>query len=446
MQIAIVCAGSRGDVQPYVALAVGLQEAGYRVRVVTHENFEPLVRAHRLDFCPVRGNPRALMDHALARKVMGSGQNLIRFTRNLHAMFRALMDTFLEDCQRGCQGAQAIIFSTLGFPAFHIAEAMSVPAFAAFLQPQTRTSAFPAPFVSAPRWLRKVGPFNRLTYVFMELLTWQLMRQEINRWRVETLGLAPLPRSGPYRRMYRGKMPVLYGFSQHVVPRPRDWPETMHVTGYWFLDTAEGWTPPQDLVAFLEAGPPPVYIGFGSMRGEDPVKTARIAIEALRLSGQRGVLLTGWGGLHPDEVPESVFVVEEVPHDWLFPRVAAVVHHGGAGTTAAGLRAGRPTVVVPFIVDQFFWGERVQALGVGPTPIPHRRLTAERLAAAIEQAVRDEAMRARAEALGARLQAEDGVREAVAILNRYLSRVPSRALLADKTLGHTGENTSSASV
>ena len=420
MKIAVVCAGSRGDVQPYVALALGLKSAGYHVRVVTHESFEPMVRERELDFYPLRGNPRELMDHILARKVMSSGQNLVRFMRNLYAMYKQFMDTFLEDCRRGCQGAQAVVFSTLGFPAYHIAEAMNVPSFAAFLQPQTRTSAFPVPFMSTPGWLRKIGFYNRFTYMFMELFAWQMMRKDINKWRVKDLKLQPLPLTGPYRRVYRGEVPVLYGFSRYVVSRPSDWPDSVYITGYWFLDTLQSWKPSPKLKDFLESGSPPVYIGFGSMRGRDPVRLARIAIEALRISKQRGILLTGWGGLQIEEVPDWVFVVDDVPHDWLFTKVIAVVHHGGAGTTAAGLRAGKPTVVVPFIADQFFWGERVQSLGVGPAPIPYNRLTAERLAEAIEFVVNDTGVRLRAEKLGELIRNEDGVANAVSILSRFI--------------------------
>lgn len=422
MRLVVVCAGSRGDVQPYVALAAGLKAAGHDVRVVTHEDFEPLVRERGLAYRPLAGNPRQWVDHARAREAFGSGRNLFRFLRSLTALWKEFVGPFLADVERGCQGAEAIVFSTLGFPAYHVAEAWQVPCFAAFLQPQTRTAAFPAPGFPAPRPLRALGAYNRLTYALTEMSAWLLVRQEVNRWRQQSLGLPPLPVAGPYGKVYRGEVPVLYGFSRHVVPRPPDWPASMHVTGYWFLDRSPAWHPPADLEAFLAAGPPPVYIGFGSMRARDPERTARVALEALRRTGQRGVLLTGWGGLRPEEVPEDIFVVDSVPHDWLFPRVAAVVHHGGAGTTAAGLRAGRPTVVVPFLADQFFWGERVEALGVGPRQLPHRRLTADRLARAIEAAVGDEAMRRRAEALGERLRREDGVGEAVAVLARYLAR------------------------
>jgi UDP:flavonoid glycosyltransferase YjiC (YdhE family) len=208
----------------------------------------------------------------------------------------------------------------------------------------------------------------------------------------------------------------LYGFSTHVVPRPTDWDESVHVTGYWFLEGSADWHPPDELAAFLTSGPPPVYVGFGSMGALESGDTAGIVLEALRLAGQRGVVLTGAGEGIRHKTPDNILAVGTVPHDWLFPRVAAVVHHGGAGTTAAGLRAGVPSVLVPVFADQPFWGRRVADLGVGPEPIPHCRLAAERLARAIGLAVSDEPMRRRAAELGRAIRAEDGVSRAVRLV------------------------------
>jgi UDP:flavonoid glycosyltransferase YjiC (YdhE family) len=194
----------------------------------------------------------------------------------------------------------------------------------------------------------------------------------------------------------------------------------VHVTGYFFLDSETDWQPSSELKAFLEAGNPPVYIGFGSMAGSNPEELARLVSQALASSGQRGLLLTGWGGLSADLVPDNVFVVDSVPHSWLFPRMAAVVHHGGAGTTAEGLRAGVPTVVIPFVFDQPFWGARIKALGFGPDPVPLKKLTADRLANAITIAVTDPAIRQRARSCGEAIRAEDGTGNAVKIIKQYL--------------------------
>jgi UDP:flavonoid glycosyltransferase YjiC (YdhE family) len=176
------------------------------------------------------------------------------------------------------------------------------------------------------------------------------------------------------------------------------------------------------LLAFLESGPAPVYIGFGSMASSDPRATAIIALEALRATGQRGVLFKGWGGLQPEDLPPDVFMIGSTPHSWLFPRMSAIVHHGGAGTTGAGLAAGVPSIVVPFFADQPFWGQRVYDLRVGPPPISRRRLTAENLSAAIRMVVDDQALRRRAADLGTRIRAEDGVGAAVQLIERAVRK------------------------
>jgi sterol 3beta-glucosyltransferase len=212
------------------------------------------------------------------------------------------------------------------------------------------------------------------------------------------------------------------GYSPSVIPTPPHWDSHVHVTGYWFLDPPADWAPPPALMAFLQAGPPPIYVGFGSMSNRNPGATAALVLEALARTRQRAVVLSGWSGLRTTDLPGSVFMLDSIPFSWLFPRVAAVVHHGGAGTTAAGLRAGVPSIVIPFFGDQPYWGQRVAELGVGPEPIPRRNLTVERLAGAIQRAVTDQTMRQRAADLGARIQAEDGVARAVSIVQQIEGR------------------------
>jgi len=214
---------------------------------------------------------------------------------------------------------------------------------------------------------------------------------------------------------------VLMAFSPNVVPPPVDWPKSVCVTGYWFLDEGENWEPPSNLLEFLAAGPLPVFIGFGSMAGRNPDKTARIVRDALARSGQRGLIVTGWGGLTFPCPPRDIFVSEYVPYDRLLPRVAAVVHHGGAGTTAAGLRAGKPTVICPFVADQPFWGRRVAALGVGPLPISQSKLTPYSLAEAIREVATNSQMQNCAAELGAKIRAEDGLGNAIAFVEKHMT-------------------------
>lgn len=271
---------------------------------------------------------------------------------------------------------------------------------------------------------RSLGPLNALTWLMLEQAMWQPFRGIVDRWRREQLGLGAAPFFGIEGSFYddRGpRSPFLNAYSEAVLPRPADWPAWHHVTGYWQFPSEARAVLPASLEEFLAAGPAPVSIGFGDMIPRDPERLTGTVLEAVRRARVRAVLLGGWAGLGRDAVSDDVFVIDAVPHDLLFPRVAAVVHHGGAGTVAAGLRAGAPTVVVPFQGDQPFWGGRVAALGAGPASVPFKRLDADRLAAAIRTAVTDEAMRDRAAAIGERIRAEDGVATAVRVLDAHLA-------------------------
>jgi sterol 3beta-glucosyltransferase len=261
------------------------------------------------------------------------------------------------------------------------------------------------------------------THVLTQQLLWLPVRRQINAWRRDTLGLPAAHGPGPLAQTGRAALlPTVYGFSPLVVPKPADWDESIRLTGYWVLPADPAWRPPPELEAFLAAGPAPVYVGFGSMTPARAGRLTAIAVDALAATGQRGVLLGGWGALGAGELPSSVIAVRDIPHEWLLPRMRAIVHHGGAGTTGAALRAGVPSIVVPLGFDQPFWGRRVQALGVGPRPISRRRLTASRLADAIRIATTDGTMQARAASLGAALRAERGVANAVAEIEAIVIR------------------------
>ncbi|HJW91521.1 MAG TPA: glycosyltransferase, partial [Anaerolineales bacterium] len=296
-----------------------------------------------------------------------------------------------------------------------LAEKLSIPFVQAHVIPFTPTAAFPGALF--PQSLSRLGgAINRWSHHLTRQMMWQGFRTADGLARKHVLDLPAAPFWGPYNSAQLHRSPTLYGFSPSVLPKPADWTDNIHVTGYWFLDSEADWTPPSALMDFLSRDSPPVYIGFGSMSNRKPEETADLVLRALTTSQQRAIILSGWDGFRKAELPDTVFVVESIPHAWLFTHVAAVVHHGGAGTIAAGLRAGIPSIAIPFFGDQLFWGQRVAALGVGPEPIPRQKLTAERLAQAIQQAVTDQAMRQRAANLGARIQTEDGIAQAVAIL------------------------------
>jgi UDP:flavonoid glycosyltransferase YjiC (YdhE family) len=419
MRIVIPTTGSRGDVQPYVALGVGLRRAGHDVRLATHADFEPLARRHGLDFFAIEADARALQATAAGRKMVASGDDPFTYIRQYVRLRQPLMHGLMHNCHQACQDADLVVVCTTGFfLAYAAAEKLRLPTFAASYLPMSATRFLPnclAP--EAPAWLPWSGLYNLLSHFVIGEFFWQTLRESVNRARREVLGLPPLPFLGPPPRLLRER-PAVYGCSRAVVPRPPDWTEQQQVTGYWFLDEPDARLP-EKVTAFLEAGPPPVYVGFGSMHNHDPEAVTDLVTRALERCGRRGILHAGWDGLGRRHSSEHLFVEEPLAHELLLPHVAAVVHHGGAGTTAAALRAGVPSVVVPYMADQPFWASRVFRLGAGPRPIPRKRLSVGRLAEAVEQAVSDPDMRRRAAVLGRQIRAEDGVAEAVAVIERH---------------------------
>lgn len=419
MKVTIFAAGSRGDIQPCIALGLGLQEAGYRIRLAAPQDFADFIAAYGVDPYPLRGDVQEIMAGDTGREFMQTGSsNPLKSIRAVRKMLGPVALDMAEDAYASCRDADAIIcLGVLSAFGRSIAESIDVPMINLEPTPLLPSKTFPAPGWPLQRDLG--GPHNLLSGRAMLRVLWYWYKPFVNEFR-GSLGLAPY--SGvSFARMLHGT-PMLGAYSPTVIPHPPDWPDSVHITGYLFLDSHSGWQPPPDLDRFLNAGDPPVYIGFGSMAGRSPEELAKLITEAVAKSGQRGLLLKGWGGLKPEWIPEEVFVAESVPHGWLFPRVAAVVHHGGAGTTAEGLRAGAPTVIVPFAFDQAFWGRRVRALGAGPDPIPLKRLSAENLAHAIRTAVSDPMIRKRATACGQAIRAEDGLGNAVRVFEGYLGK------------------------
>lgn len=408
MLISLLAGGSRGDTQPYIALGAALQQAGHRARIVTHQAFEPFVRQFGLDYAPLHGDLARVMTSQTAQTAM-QADNPLKILRSF-GQLRALAANLQEDFYTACQGADAIIYHPGPSIGYFAAQQLGIPAFFGAPFPMTPTRSFPAlAFYTFPRLGKG---FNLLSHKLFERIMWFAAGPTIQQFWKQKFGYVPKHFGPPYNRGT-----TLISCSPHVFPRPTDWSAQVHMDGYWFLNEEPGWLPPANLERFLENGAPPVYIGFGSVGdAKQASATTALIVEALGQSGLRGVLATGWGGLSAmGTLPENIFALESAPHAWLFPRMAAVVHHGGAGTTAAGLRAGVPGVIIPHANDQFAWGRRIHELGVGSRPIPRKNLTAKKLTQALEEAL-SARVRSAAQALGAKIELERGAESAAQVI------------------------------
>jgi sterol 3beta-glucosyltransferase len=423
----MLASGTRGDVQPYLAVALGLRRAGLRSVIAAAPRYRSLVESRQVEFAPLEGNPSDLMadSDSMAATLKGGALKGIastaRFLRAAQSEYRRM----LESGAAACRGARAILAGLSSTWGTSIAEALGIPCVLCMLQPFGRTRAFPSALL--PLRASLGGRCNLLSYRVVEQAMWLPWRRVTNDWRLRTLGLPTLPVAGSWRTMYASGFPCLYGFSPAVVPAPADWPVSHVVTGYWFLEEEPGWKPGPSLEQFLSAGSPTLYVGFGSMGTSQERNMVRVVEAALELSGLRAVVSPGSRspGLLPDPSPRVIFE-EEVPHGWLFPRMAAVMHHGGAGTTGEVLRAGIPSLIFPGASDQYFWAERISRLGAGPHPIGRADLTPAGLAKLFTRAVTDREMRDRARLIGEKIRAEDGVTRAVEELLQLIGQAGLR--------------------
>ncbi|WP_174887073.1 glycosyltransferase [Streptomyces abyssomicinicus] len=390
MRVLIITAGSRGDVAPFTGLGRRLLDAGHQVTVAAHPAFGPLIGGCGLAHHPVPGDPREL----IRRWSRAASREEVR------ALNRAYVDGIADGVREAAADGTDLVLTAFGpAPLGRAAgEALGVPVIGTYLAPQFATREFPL-----PGGARGGGPepADNLAAGRAVLRSAEgLLAGAVARLRAE-FGLSPAEPSTP-----TDVRPVFHGFSPSVVPRPADWPSHVEVAGYWWPARPDHWEPPAGLLDFLQAGPPPVFIGFGSMAAGQGERLGELVATAVERAGVRAVVQAGWAGLCADG--DDVLAVGDVPHDWLFPRTAAVVHHAGAGTTGAGLRAGVPAVPVPVLTDQPFWASRLHRLGVAPRPLPFQDLTAEALGAAITACLSEPAHRRRAAELARQVAAEDG--------------------------------------
>ncbi|KAG4282826.1 hypothetical protein FPRO06_09499 [Fusarium proliferatum] len=458
LNIVIMVIGSRGDAQPFLKIGKVLKEDyGHRVRIATHPAFREFVEKDSgLEFFSVGGDPSELM--AFMVKNPGLIPTLETVKAGDIGRRRAAMATMFDGFWRACINAtddesdrqnlkmmgekdpfvaDVIIANPPSFAHIHCAEALGIPVHLMFTFPYTPTQAFPHPLASIKNSNVDPGYTNFISYPLVEMMVWQGLGDLLNEFRVKTLALDPVSTLWAPGATYRLHVPFTYLWSPALVPKPQDWGSEVDVAGFVFLDLASTFEPPTELEEFLAAGETPIYIGFGSIVVDDADKFTQMIFKAVELAGVRALVSKGWGGLGGDDVPENIFMLDNTPHDWLFPRVKACVIHGGAGTTAIALKCGKPTMIVPFFGDQNFWGKMVSNANVGPEPVPYKHLNAEKLAEGIGFCLTEKARDA-AGAIAKRIAEEgDGAVNAVKEFHRQLSlRSPSLlrcSLLRDHT-------------
>lgn len=418
MYLTILGIGSRGDVQPLIPLALRLTAAGHQVRLATHRNFEVLVRSWNLNFYPISGDAAAFYSGAAGvafrDRMRGDPERYKRFVENY---LGAYMERLLTECWEASQGADVILswpWTRMG-PSF--AEKLGIRCILMSLSPVTYlpTSAFANPYqgVYQPG---QSGAYNFESWAQAKPL-FAVGQELFHTWR-HRFGL-PRLEADAEQDHYRA-LPHLFCWSRHVLPKPHEWPDHMSITGFWFLDHEPGFEPPDELRCFLEAGDPPVVLGFGSQvqtsGGLSAQALTEMVVRAVEASGQRAIFVSGFGGLRGTGLSQSVLTINNVLYSWLLPRSAALIHHGGAGSMADGLRVGLPGMGIPFGYDQPLWAHRIHELGLGPAPIPAGELTAERLAASIVDLLQNAAYRRNAASIAAKLREEDGVGCAVELI------------------------------
>ncbi|KAI1331222.1 glycosyltransferase family 1 protein [Xylariaceae sp. FL0255] len=432
LNIVIMVIGSRGDIQPFLKIGKLLtQDHGHRVRIATHPAFREFVeKDSMLEFFSVGGENPGLLPKLETIKSGDIHKRRQQMAEMFDGFWRACINATEneKDAQnvkmmRGDNNpfvADAIIANPPSFAHIHCAEALGIPLHLIFTFPYTPTQEFPHPLANIKKSNVDPGYTNWISYPLVEMMVWQGLGDLINDFRVKTLKLEPVYTLWAPGMTYRLHVPFTYLWSPALVPKPKDWGEEIDISGYVFLDLASTFEPPQDLVDFLGAGEPPIYIGFGSIVVDDADQFTTMIFEAVRLAGLRALVSKGWGGLGHEHAPENIFMLENTPHDWLFPRVKACVIHGGAGTTAIALKCGKPTLVIPFFADQHFWGTALSKAGIGPDPIPYKRLTAENLSEGIKNCLTDEATAAAREVAERIGNESDGAQSAIRSFHRHL--------------------------
>jgi sterol 3beta-glucosyltransferase len=408
MRISILCIGTYGDVAPYVALGAHLRQQGHQVVIGAHEKARAVCERFFLQFHPIGGDLSVLTSPQESRDLFEARgfKKLMSFYK-LMCLFRKVLDVQFKDCLEAARGADVLIYHPAAFAGPHLAEHFKIKGIRMNLQPELPTSQHPSCLVSMPKCLGRVG--NVIGHFISQQFLWQTFRGKINRWRCEILHL---PKSPFWKPTHYSRIKDLVAFSPSLIPRPTDWHPSVAMVGFCRLQEAETWMPSEELLQFLAEGEVPIYLGFGSLTETFSPAIVATIIDVLKLKKVKTIVPKNLPGLQELTLPPHILPIEYVPHDWLFPRVSAVIHHGGVGTLSAGLHAGKPTWVIPCIVDQFFFGDKVFTWGAGPKPLAKVLFNRKNFENGLNQLLKNRSYQERALALQHSLNTENGVEAA----------------------------------
>jgi len=413
MNITMIAIGSTGDVRPFVILGKELSRRGYQIMIAAFPRFEALVKDNGLSFYRL-----SLDADVFIQSIMQPDTNGVTYIPRLEKGIKKSFPDLVRDMTESCREADALVCNFFGTVNYSIAEKYGIPCIQAYYCPMDPTRDMP---LSAFRSQHLGRWMNKKTYQLGYLVIGAVEKRYLNPWRIENNLTVRKPKPYPDYRIGSHTVPVIYALSSHLVPRPPEWPDHIHMSGFWFEEGPPAdWVPPADLETFLSAGDVPVYIGFGSMRNRNMNSFIAVILRALHASGIRAVISTGWQNAHFSPT-RQVFFSDDVPHEWLFPRVRAVIHHGGAGTTSAGLRYGKPTLVIPFAGDQPFWGHQVYRNGCGPKPIPLSDLSVAKMTKALLNLVNQKKYRENALRIGLLLSRENGTVNAADLIEKEIT-------------------------
>ena len=408
--ITILCAGSRGDFQPYLALAMELKKLDKDVRITGMKEYESFIRSYGIDFYPIQADFKSLNVDENMLKQAQSADNPLKMLLTFNKM-KKYGAKIANEIYTSCEGSELIIYHpgvTLGYFA---AEKLGIPCILASPFPMHKTKEQTS-VIQYGR--KKSNPFtNKISYIMLQGMLWLASKDSVKVFWKEKFGGKPKGFGCPYERHTNKQNPAVISCSNFVFDRPSDWDENIHQSGYWFVEEKTDYTPSKELSDFLSSGEKPVYIGFGSVFHVDQKDTmTELIINALAKIRKRGIIC-GMGKI--DNLPKNIIAVDSIPHSWLFERVSAVCHHGGAGTTAAGFKAGIPSIIIPFANDQFAWAHRAYDLGVGSKPIPVKTLTSANLAVAIDFALQDN-IKTNAKTLAKNIANENGALDCAKVI------------------------------